>query len=99
ADRSALDDGADHVRALDAVDDESDLAVVDQDPIAGDGVLGKLLVGGRYPVVAALAGGNGDPHDFPVRPIGRTRREASEPDLRALKVGEHTAGGARRVPW
>ena len=44
-----------HVVAVDAVDDEADLAVVDEQPVAGLGVVGELLVGGRHPVVGAFA--------------------------------------------
>ena len=43
ADRAALGDRADHVVAIDVVDDQTDVAVVDQDPVSGGGVLGRVV--------------------------------------------------------
>ena len=70
------------------LDDQTDVAVVHQQPVAGSGVLGKLLVGGRHPVVGALAVVDGDAHGFAVRPIGGPAGEPPEPDLGALQIGQ-----------
>ena len=92
---------AQEVVALDGVDHQAHLAVVDQDAVTDRGVLGQRLVGGRDSVVAAFAIVDGDPHRFAVGPVRRPRRETPEPDLRALQVGEHTdraAGGVGGGP-
>ncbi|CKQ14978.1 Uncharacterised protein [Mycobacterium tuberculosis] len=39
--------------------------------------------------MAALAGAHGDPDGFAFGPVGGPGGEASQPDLRALQVGEH----------
>ena len=70
------------------LDDQADVAVVDQQPVAGRGILGQLLVGGRHPVVGALAVVDRDPHGFAVGPERGTGGEPAEPDLGALQVGE-----------
>ena len=67
-------------------------AVVDQNPVTDDGVLGQPLVGGRHPVVGPFAVVDGDPDRFPVGPIGGPGGETPEPDLRTLQVGQHTDG-------
>ena len=51
--RATLGDRALHVVALDAGDDEPDLAVVYQQPVTGAGVVGEALVGGGHPVAGA----------------------------------------------
>ena len=83
------------------LDDQPDVAVVDQHPVTGRGVLGQPLVGGRHPVVGALAVVDRDPHGLAVGPVRGTGGEPSEADLRALQVGEdadgapgHVGGGA-----
>src|SRR5690606_31764700 len=50
-DRPALGHPADDVVAVDAHDDQADLAVVDQQAVAGLGIGGELLVGGGNTVV------------------------------------------------
>src|SRR5690606_16938076 len=62
-DRPALGHPADDVVAVDAHDDQADLAVVDQQAVAGLGIGGELLVGGGNTVVRALDVVDGDP-DF-----------------------------------
>ena len=94
ADRPTLGDRADDVVAVDLLDDQTDVAVVDQDPVSGFRVPGKLLVGRRHPVVGALAVIHRDPHGLAVCPIGGAGGEPSEPDLGTLQVGED----AHRMP-
>ena len=101
ADDAALGDVADDVGAvLDPDRDQGDVAVVDQQPVAGTHVVGQLLVGGRHPVVGALAVLDGDPDPLAGGPVDRTVGEAAEPDLGALQVGEDgdvAAGGVGRL--
>ena len=92
ADRTALGDGADHVVSVDVLDDQTDVAVVDQQPVSRRGVVGELLVGGRHPVVGAFAVIDGDADGFTVRPEGGTVGEPAESDLGALQVGEDADG-------
>src|SRR5690606_35688105 len=92
ADGSALDDAADDVVALDRLDDQSDLAVVDEQSVAGDGVLSEFLVGGRDAVVVSDHVVDGDADYFTVFPHGAVLGESSEPDLRPLEIGEDADG-------
>src|SRR6185436_4883603 len=87
ADLAALGDGADHVVAVDALDGQADVAVVDEDAVTGRGVLGQPLVRGRHAIVRALDVVDGDPHHLAYRPEGRAVGESAEPDLRTLEIG------------
>src|SRR5690606_19861154 len=73
---------------------ESDLAVVDQQPVALLGVVGQALVGGRHPVVGADDVLDGDAHGVAGAPLDRAAGERTETDLRALQVGEDADGPA-----
>ena len=97
ADRATLGDRADDVVSVDVLDDETDVAVVDQQPVARRGVLGELLVGGRHPVVGAFAIIDGDADGFTVGPEGRAVGEPAEADLGALQVGEDADGASGHV--
>ena len=105
ADDAALGDVADHVGAvLDLDRDQRDVAVVDQQPVAGPDVVGELLVRCRHAVVGARDVLDGDPDPLTGRPLDRAVGETAEPDLRALQVGEHgdVAAGrlaAARTSW
>ena len=92
ADRAALSNPAHDVVAVDVIDHQTDVAVVDQNTVTGQRILGQLLVGGRHPVVVAGAIRNCDPHQFAVSPVRRAVSETAEPDLGALEVGEHADG-------
>src|SRR5207302_6632618 len=61
ADSAAFGDPAHDVVAVDVLDHQTDVAVVDQHPVAGYGVLSQLLVRGRDAVVVAGAVRDGDP--------------------------------------
>jgi hypothetical protein len=101
ADRPALGDAADHVHALDGGDAQPDLAVVDEQPVFGAGVVGEALVGGGDAVVRARHVVDGDPHLLAGAPLDRARREPPEADLGALQVGEDADRaplGVGRVP-
>lgn len=83
------------------LDDQPDVAVVDEHPVTGPGVLSQPLVGGRHPVVGALDVLDGDPHRLAVLPDGRAVGETTEPDFRSLQVGEDAdgvPGAVRRHP-
>ena len=89
---TTFDDLADDVVAVDLDTHEADLAVVDQEPVSGPGVLGEVLVGGGHAVVGADNVVDGDPHRFTGGPHLRAVREPAETDLRPLQVGEDTDG-------
>ena len=97
ADLAALGHGADHVVAVDVLDDQAHVAVVDEDPVPGLGVLGEALVGRRHPVVVAFEVLHGDAHRLAVGPVGGTVGEPAQPDLGALQVGEDAHGAAGDV--
>ena len=84
-----------HVVAVDAGDDEPDLAVVDQQPVAGAGVLGEALVGGGHPVPGADDVVDGDGDLVTGGPVVGAVGEPAEPDLGALQVGQDRQGLAR----
>lgn len=79
---AALDDLADHVKAGHPDHPETDPAVVDQQPVAGAGVLGQPLVGGRHPVVGTGHILYGDPDLLADAPLDGTGGEAAQPDFR-----------------
>ena len=86
ADRPTLDHAGAHAGADDVDDLELDLAVVDQDGVAGVAVVGQALVGGaalRH-VAEDVLGRDRElgPVDERDRPVG----EAPEPDLGTLQV-------------
>ena len=84
--------------ALDGGDAQADLAVVDEQPVVGAGVVGEALVGGGDAVVGARHVVDGDPHLLAGAPLHRARRrEPPEADLRALQVGEDADGAALGV--
>ena len=69
-------------------DDQTDLAVVDQQPVAGAGVLRQPGVGGGHPFLGADDVVDGDRHPVAGVPLVRPVAEPAEPDLRALQVGQ-----------
>jgi hypothetical protein len=79
------------------LDDEADVAVVDQQSVARRRIAGQLFVGGRHSVVGALAVVDGDPYRFAVRPVGRPAGEPAEADLGALQVGEDADRASRHI--
>src|ERR1700761_2519533 len=97
ADRAAFGDCAHDVFAVDVVDHQPDVAVVDQHPVAGYRVLGELLVGGGDPVVIAGAVRDRDAHGFAVGPVRRSVGETTEPNFGALQVGKDANGASGRV--
>ena len=70
------------------VDDQADLAVVDQQPVAGAGVLGEAVVGGGHPVPGADDVVDGDGDLVTGGPLVGAVGEPAEPDLGALQVGQ-----------
>ena len=86
-----------HVVALDLGDHQADLAVVDQQPVAGPGVVGQTLVGGGDPVVVPTMSSTVMATCSPVVPVVRAVGEPAQPDLRTLQVGEDADRAARTL--
>ena len=102
ADGSALGDGAHHVGSVDVLNDQSDLAVVDQQSVTGSSVARQLLVGGGDPIVGAFALLDGDANRLAVGPERFSVGESAQADLRSLQVGQYsdgTAGGFRGATY
>jgi hypothetical protein len=97
ADRSALGDRADHVGSIDVRHDQSNLAVVDQQPVPGCRVLVQPLVRGAHPVVVADDVLHRDPHGLAGLPPGGSLGEPSQPDLGTLEIGQDPDGPGRGV--
>ena len=90
ADRAAFGDVADDVGAvLDLDGDERDVAVVDEQPVAGPHVVGELLVRRRDAVVVAGAVLDGDADPLAGGPHRPARRRSGRAGSWALQVGEH----------
>ena len=87
--------------AVDVIDDEADLAVVDEQAVARAGVGGEFGVGGGDPVMGSLAVRHGDAHGLAVGPHRLGLGEPAEPDLGSLQICENAdgaAGGVGRRP-
>lgn len=95
-DHAAFDDGGVDAGAFDAGDFEGDAAVVDEDAFAGGDVGGESVVGGAADVAGALSfeGFDGDGEGVAAFKEYGAFAEASEADLRALKVGEDADAAA-----
>ena len=82
--RAALHNFTHHIVAVDFFADERHLAVVNQQPVAGLGILGKMLVGGRHTIMGAFNIIDGDTDLFPIGPEGSPLDEPAEANLGAL---------------
>ena len=89
--RAALGDRTHHVVAVDRLDDQHHLAVVDQQAVPRRSIVSELPVGGGHAVVGALALLDGDPHGVTALPERMSGSEPAEPDLRV-------PGGRRARP-
>ncbi len=96
-DLPADDDPQVHAAAADAGDVELDVAVVDEDAVAGPHVVGEALVGGgRLALVTGDVLG-GDDELVAGREADGAAGELPEADLRPLEVGEDADGPAGRL--
>ena len=91
-DRATLDHQALDVVAVDAGDLDGDLAVVDEQPVAGLHLLRQLGVGAGDPVLRTEDLVAGDDHGVAGAPLDLRVGEPAEADLRALQVGEDADG-------
>ena len=102
ADHAALGDVADDVGAVLDVDrDQRDVAVVDEQPVAGPHVVGELLVGRRDAVVGALDVLDGDPDALAGGPLDRARRRSGRAGSSgpAGRRGRRRCGPAASAAW
>ncbi|MGY3683441.1 hypothetical protein ACVWXU_007064 [Streptomyces sp. TE33382] len=93
-DHAALDDGGADPGAVDLGDFEGDAAVVDEDAFAGGDIGREAVVGGAAGVAVAFVGFDGDGEGVTAFKEYGSFAEASEADLRALKVGEDAYAAA-----
>ena len=101
-DRTALGHEAGDVPAVGGHHLDGDLAVVDQQPVAGVDLLGKPLVRTRHPVVRPLDVVAGDDDGLAVGPLHRAGREPAEADLGSLQIGQdpdRPLHRGRRLPY
>ena len=100
ADRSADHYLGDHVGARDLGRPEGDPAVVDQDQVTGPDISAQTLVRRGTPLDRSLDVLHRDSERRADKQLFLATGKTAEPDLRALKVGEHpnrASGGLRRL--
>jgi hypothetical protein len=85
------------VVALHAGDLDGDLAVVDQEPVAGFHLPGELCIGARHPARRAEDVVAGDLDGVAGAPLDGGVGEAAQADLRPLQVGEDPHGPPGRL--
>lgn len=93
-DHAAFDDGGADAGSVDLGDLQGHFAVVDEDEFAGGHVVGESFVGGAAGVAVAFEVFDGDGEFVAAFEEYGAFAEASEADLRALKVGEDSDAAA-----